>query len=53
VQVSYRSLADAIGISKSAAQSAVRWLVKRKLLESRKDAPTAVPIYRVLRPWRN
>ena len=53
VQVSYQNLADAIGISKSAAQQAVRWLVKRKLLESRKDAPTAVPMYRVLRPWRN
>jgi DNA-binding MarR family transcriptional regulator len=53
VQVSYQNLADAIGISKSAAQQAVRWLVKRKLLESRKDAPTAIPMYRVLRPWRN
>ena len=53
VQVSYQNLAHAIGVSKSAAQSAVRWLVKRKLLESRKETPTAVPIYRVLRPWRN
>lgn len=53
VQVSYQNLAHAIGISKSAAQSSVRWLIKRKLLESRKDAPTAVPVYRVLRPWRN
>lgn len=53
VQVSYQTLADAIGISKSAAQTAVAWLVRRKLLESKKDAPTAVPSYRVLRPWRN
>lgn len=53
VQVSYQSLADAIGVSKSAAQSSVRWLVKRRLLESRKDSPTSVPSYRVLRPWRN
>ena len=53
VQVSYQTLADAIGISKSAAQTAVAWLVRRRLLESKKDAPTAVPSYRVLRPWRN
>ena len=53
VQVSYKNLAGAIGVSKSAAQQAVAWLVKRRLLESKKDAATAVPIYRVLRPWRN
>ena len=53
IQVSYQNLAHAIGISKSATQTAVRWLVERRLLESRKEAPTAVPIYRVLRPWRN
>ena len=53
VQVSYQTLADAIGISKSAAQTAVAWLVRRRLLESKKDSPTAVPTYRVLRPWRN
>jgi len=53
IQVSYKNLAHAIGISKSAAQSSVRWLVKRKLLDAHKDSPTAVPIYRVLRPWRN
>ena len=53
IQVSYQNLAHAIGISKSSVQSAVRWLIKRKLLESRKETPTAVPVYRVLRPWRN
>jgi len=53
VQVSYQTVADAVGISKSAAQTAIRWLLKRKLIESRKSAPTAVPAYRVLRPWRN
>lgn len=50
--VSYQTLADAIGISKSAAQTGVRWLVRRKLLETTKTSPTAVPAYRVLRPWR-
>jgi hypothetical protein len=53
IQVSYQTLADAMGISKSAAQTGVAWLIKRKLLESRKESPTAVPTYRVLRPWRN
>jgi hypothetical protein len=53
VSVSYQTIADSIGISKSAAQAGVRWLLRRKLLEARKNAPTAVPAYRVLRPWRN
>lgn len=52
VYASYQTVADAIGISKSAAQSGVRWLVRRKLLEATKTAPTAVPQYRVMRPWR-
>jgi hypothetical protein len=53
VQVSYQTVADAVGISKSAAQTGVRWLLKRKLIETRKNGPTAVPAYRVLRPWRD
>lgn len=53
VPVSYQTVADAVGISKSAAQTAIRWLIKRKLIETRKSAPTAVPAYHVLRPWRD
>ena len=52
VQVSYQTLADLVGVSKSAAQAGVRWLVRRKLLEVKKNSPTAVPSYRILRPWR-
>ena len=52
VYASYQTVADAIGISKSAAQSGVRWLLRRKLLEATKASVTAVPAYRVLRPWR-
>jgi hypothetical protein len=52
LQVSYQTMAGSIGISKSAAQAGVRWLVRRKLIESRKTSPTSVPAYRVLRPWR-
>jgi len=51
VLVSYQTIADSIGVSKSAAQAGVRWLLRRKLLEAKKDTPTAVPAYRVLRPW--
>lgn len=53
VQVSYQTVADSAGISKSAAQTGIRWLLRRKLIEVRKSSPTAVPEYRVLRPWRN
>jgi hypothetical protein len=53
VQISYQAIADSVGISKSAAQSGVRWLLKRKLIEATKSSVTAIPVYRVLRPWRN
>lgn len=51
VQVSYRELAESIGVSKSSAQSAVSWLVRRKLLAVSKQNVTATPQYTVLRPW--
>lgn len=53
IQLSYQMIADGVGISKSSAQSAVRWLLKRKLVEAAKSSATATPVYRVLRPWRN
>ena len=53
IQVSYQTLADLVGVSKSAAQAGVRWLVRRKLIEVKKSSPTAVPGYRILRPWRD
>jgi hypothetical protein len=52
VQVSYQTLADLVGVSKTAAQTGVRWLIRRKLIEVKKSSPTAVPSYRILRPWR-
>jgi hypothetical protein len=52
VQISYQELAECIGVSKSAAQSAVSWLVRRKLLAASKTNATATPIYNVLNPWR-
>lgn len=53
VQVSYQQLAEHIGVSKSAAQFAVSWLVKRKLLAVHKENATATPQYTVLSPWRH
>jgi hypothetical protein len=51
VQVSYREVAESIGVSKSSAQAAVSWLVRRKLLAVSKENSTATPRYTVLRPW--
>jgi len=53
VQISYQELAESIGVSKSSAQSAVRWLIRRKLLATEKENATATPRYTVLRPWKD
>ena len=52
VRVSYEEMAESIGISRSSAQAAVRWLVKRKLLSVKKQSVTATPSYTVRSPWR-
>ncbi len=52
VQISYQDLAESIGVSKSAAQSAVAWLARRKLLLVSKATVTATPRYKVQTPWR-
>jgi hypothetical protein len=52
VQVSYQEIAESIGISKSSAQSAVGWLARRRLLGVSKRTATAMPVYKVLSPWR-
>jgi hypothetical protein len=52
VSISYQDLAESIGISKSSAQSAVAWLIRRKLLASSKTTVTATPEYDVLTPWK-
>src|ERR1700675_1928899 len=53
VEASYRQIAECIGVSKSSAQVAVGWLIKRKLLASTKKTLTATPRYKVLTPWRD
>ena len=52
VAVSYRDLAEAIGVSKSSTQAAVSRLLKRKLLAVNKATVTATPEYTVLTPWK-
>ena len=53
VTISYQELAESIGISKSSAQSAVGWLIRRRLLAVTKTSVTATPAYKVLTPWRS
>ena len=53
VQISYQELAECVGVSKSSAQGAVSWLIRRKLLAVTKDNVTATPCYTVLTPWRS
>ena len=52
VQTSHQAMAEATGLSKSAVQKGVRWLLFRKLIRSSRKSATATPEYRVLRPWR-
>jgi hypothetical protein len=52
VQVSYQELAESVGVSKSSAQAAVRWLVGRKLLAASKENATATLEYIVRSPWK-
>jgi hypothetical protein len=51
VQISYQELAECIGVSKSSVQSAVGWLIRRRLLAATKQNATATPRYEVLSPW--
>ncbi|HXC96855.1 MAG TPA: helix-turn-helix domain-containing protein [Edaphobacter sp.] len=52
IQISYQDLAENIGISKSAAQSAINWLLRRKLLTVTRQTATATPIYTVQKTWK-
>ena len=52
IQTSYQTIAVETGLSRASAQNAVRRLCRRKLIVMEKDGPTAVPRYRIMRPWR-
>jgi hypothetical protein len=52
VEISYREMAESIGVSKSSVQGAVSWLVRRKLIGVSRANVTATPCYSVLSPWK-
>ena len=52
IRASYQQVAESVGISKSSAQSAIKWLLRRKLLSVEKESVTATPVYNVRTPWR-
>lgn len=52
-RLSHQKIADATGLSKSAVQTGMRNLVRRRLVSVQRASPTAVPDYRIARPWLN
>jgi len=50
--LSHQQMADSTGLSKSAVQSGIRILLRRRLIRSRKAKITSTPEYAVQRPWR-
>ena len=53
VEISYQELAENVGVSKSSAQAAVGWLIRRKLLSSAKKTVTATPRYTTHKTWKS
>jgi hypothetical protein len=51
VATSYQSIATSIGLSKRSVQNGVARLAERRLVTVRRAYATAVPEYRVRRPW--
>ena len=49
--LSLQRIAEGTGISKRATQSALRTLLRRRLVAVTRTGPTAAPVYSVLRPW--
>jgi DNA-binding MarR family transcriptional regulator len=52
VPASLRGLADATGLSKSAAQTALENLRRRELIVTTTAHATAIPHHQILRHWR-
>lgn len=50
-QLSHQMVADATGLSKSAVQNGMRCLLRRHLVRAQRANATAIPEYRILRPW--
>jgi len=52
VRVPLQDIAERTGLSKRSVQSALGWLVKRRLIGIDRQSITAIPVYTVMRPWR-
>jgi DNA-binding GntR family transcriptional regulator len=50
-RLSHQMVADATGLSKSAVQNGMRCLVRRHLVRVQRASATAIPEYRIARPW--
>ena len=50
-QIALQDIAERTGLSKRSVQSALGWLVKRKLIAIARESITAIPVYTVMRPW--
>jgi hypothetical protein len=51
VQIALLDIAERTGLAKRTVQSALAWLLKRRLIAVTRDSITAVPVYSVNRPW--
>jgi DNA-binding transcriptional ArsR family regulator len=52
VEVALQDVAEGTGLSKRAVQDALSRLVRRRLIEVRRESMTSVGAYSVLQPWR-
>ena len=50
--VSLRTLSERTGLSKRAIQDAADRLERRQLISIERQMPTAVPVYRLHKPWQ-
>ena len=51
VAVSYQSIASSVGLSKRSVQAAMAKLAGRRLVSVKRAYVTAVPDYRIRKPW--
>lgn len=51
VQLALLDIAERTGLAKRTVQTALAWLLKRRLIAITRDSITAVPVYGVNRPW--
>jgi hypothetical protein len=52
LRISFQELAESTGLSRSAAQAAVGWLKRRKLLSASKANATDIPTYTIHTAWQ-